>query len=261
MRRLSALFCIVTTLLALVAAPAYAATRQELHAAAEAAEDRNDWRKAFALWLEIADESGDPHAQYSVGYFLEHGKGVGQDLAQAAEWYRRAASKGRGLAQAQADLGGLYFDGRGVPQDDVQAYAWFDRAAANFEDARDDQRHAAQVMRAALAARMTKEQIAQAQRFAGDLALQNGIIDLNAEPPCKSEVPVSVQRETKPLTGIGRLKVEHVNVRVGPGTTYCLSVALLAQQSAVQVLAENGIWLQVKYDGATGWVVGGLVER
>mgnify|MGYP003352458007 CR=1 FL=1 len=32
-------------------------------------------------------------------------------------------------------------------------------------------------------------------------------------------------------------------------------------QNAVQVIAENGIWLQIKYDGATGWVVGGQVER
>ena len=108
---------------------------------------------------------------------------------------------------------------------------------------------------------MTPEQIAQAQRYAGDLALQNGIIDLIAEPPCKPEVPANVQRETKPLSGVGRLKFDQVNVRVGPGTSYCLAVVLGNFQNAVQVIAENGIWLQIRYDGATGWVVGGQVER
>jgi TPR repeat protein len=28
---------------------------------------------------------------YTLGYCFEHGKGVGEDVAKAAEWYRRAS--------------------------------------------------------------------------------------------------------------------------------------------------------------------------
>jgi TPR repeat protein len=49
-------------------------------------------------------------------------------MAQAAEWYRKAAEQGD--ADAQATLGVLYSLGQGVPHSDVEAYYWLDLAAA-----------------------------------------------------------------------------------------------------------------------------------
>src|SRR4029453_9821120 len=52
-----------------------------------------------------------------------------QDLAEAAKWYRKAATAGH--AKAQFTLGFMYFSGRlGVPRDYVQAYAWLPLAAS-----------------------------------------------------------------------------------------------------------------------------------
>ena len=56
----------------------------------------------------------------------EDGKGVPQDDAQAALWYRKAAEQGD--AGAQFFLGSLYLDGHGVPQDDAQGEAWLHKA-------------------------------------------------------------------------------------------------------------------------------------
>jgi hypothetical protein len=148
-------------------------------------------------------ESGDPSAQFKMGVSYEYGEGVPQDYAQAAVWYRKAAEQGRApseapvLAQfalavlyergqgvpqnyaqaaswyrkaadrdhrgAQAALSVLHAAGQGVPQDLVAAHMWLNIAASRssgaehtrFAEARD-----------ALAARMTPEQIAEAQRHA-----------------------------------------------------------------------------------------------
>ena len=109
--------------------------------------------------------AGDPAAQVQVGESYAAGKGVSQDLKQAAEWYRKAAEKGaisgqlhmaalyrdggkgfprdmeqaadwyrkaaeQGDPTAQATLGLLYSIGQGVPHDDVEAYFWLDLAAS-----------------------------------------------------------------------------------------------------------------------------------
>ncbi len=69
---------------------------------------------------------GKAEAQCSLGAMYEDGKGVPQDYAQAALWYRKAAEQGD--AGAQFFLGSLYLDGHGVPQDDAQGEAWLHKA-------------------------------------------------------------------------------------------------------------------------------------
>jgi TPR repeat protein len=49
-------------------------------------------------------------------------------MAQAAEWYRKAAEQGD--AGAQGTMGTLYSMGQGVEQNYVEAYYWLDLAAA-----------------------------------------------------------------------------------------------------------------------------------
>jgi len=60
--------------------------------------------------------------------YRDGGKGFPRDMAQAAEWYRKAAEQGD--ATAQASLGVLYSIGQGVPRDDIEAYFWLDLAAS-----------------------------------------------------------------------------------------------------------------------------------
>jgi localization factor PodJL len=77
--------------------------------------------------LRQASAAGDPAAQFEVAARYAEGRGVTQDLEQAAEWYRRAAEGG--LAPAQYRLGSIYEKGIGVPKDAAAAMEWYRRAA------------------------------------------------------------------------------------------------------------------------------------
>jgi hypothetical protein len=75
----------------------------------------------------IADAiGGDAVAQYNLGYDFYLGKGVRQDYAQAAQWWRMAAEQGN--PSAQNNLGLLYSEGQGVQQSYTQAVAWYSKA-------------------------------------------------------------------------------------------------------------------------------------
>jgi uncharacterized protein len=116
---------------------------------------------------------GDVGAQYQIGKMYRDGAGVVPNAAEAARWFRQAAAAG--LAQAENDLGFLYdsglglpedhaeASGRGAPQDDVAAYTWMDVAAFR---ARGTLQERCVMERDALAAKLTPEQLAEAQRRA-----------------------------------------------------------------------------------------------
>ena len=53
--------------------------------------------------------------------------GVSQDLAEAAQWLRRAAEQGH--TDAQNNLGVMYAQGHGVPRDLSEAERWLRMAA------------------------------------------------------------------------------------------------------------------------------------
>jgi TPR repeat protein len=67
-----------------------------------------------AYWYRKAADQGDADAQNNLGPLYAQGKGVSQDQAEAAYWYRKAADKGH--ATARLNLGRLYEAG-GVAQD------------------------------------------------------------------------------------------------------------------------------------------------
>ena len=72
-------------------------------------------------------ERGHTDAQYYIGFMYHAGKGVTQDLSEAARWYRMAAELG--FARAQFNLAVIIFDGYDVARDLPEAAKWF-RAAA-----------------------------------------------------------------------------------------------------------------------------------
>jgi localization factor PodJL len=67
---------------------------------------------AFGATLRSAAAKGDASAQYEIGERYAEGRGVAQNLTEAAEWFERAAK--HGLAPAQFRLGALYEKGLGV---------------------------------------------------------------------------------------------------------------------------------------------------
>ena len=115
-------------------------------------------------WYRLAAEQGHAAAQNNLGGMYLKGRGVPQDYGAAVRWYRQAVEQGN--AQAQFNLGILYDKGQGVSQDYIQAHMWVNLASA--------QGHVvAPKARDSIAKKMTPEQIADAQRLAGEWLAQH----------------------------------------------------------------------------------------
>lgn len=80
-----------------------------------------------AKWFRKAAEKGFAPAQYNLGITYQVGKGAPQDYAEAARWYLKAAEQGH--ADAQNNLGFMYQNGEGVPQDYAKTVKWWLKAA------------------------------------------------------------------------------------------------------------------------------------
>ena len=93
------------------------------------------------------------HADYEDG---QRAWDAGKHSEALREWQ---ASANNGDAKAMLALGRLYMQGLGVPQNYVQAHMWFSLAASRFEAEAVKERDA-------LAARMSAEQVAEAQKMA-----------------------------------------------------------------------------------------------
>jgi hypothetical protein len=85
-----------------------------------------DFSKALGLLLPAALK-GHPVAQHRIGVMYVLGHGVGEDLAEATRWFRKAAEQGQG--ESQYSLGLRYQLGQSVVQDNKEAARWFKLAA------------------------------------------------------------------------------------------------------------------------------------
>jgi len=129
---------------------------------AAGAYERKDFATAIAVWRPLA-EAGNAEAQTLLGAMYWSGEGVARDHKEAAKWYLRAADKG--YARAQNDIGFMYGFGEGVPpKDNVQAYKWLSLAVRNYTAKNQDRLDQATKDLAAVRARMTPAQIADAER-------------------------------------------------------------------------------------------------
>jgi TPR repeat protein len=122
-----------------------------------------DDKEAVNWWRKSA-EQGNALAQFNLGLMYRQGLGVPQDDKEAVNWYRKSAEQGN--AEAQYFLGGMYNEGQGVPQEDVYAHMWFNIAGSN------GYAHAVE-RRDTIAKRMTKEQLAEAQKLARECVRKN----------------------------------------------------------------------------------------
>ena len=111
--------------------------------------------------LRALAEQGDASVQILLGVMYDNGRGVPQDDTEAVRWYRLAANQRH--ARAQLNLGVKYRNGEGTPQDFVEAHAWANLAASQLSG---EDRDFAVRHRDDLAAQMTPDQIAEAQRRA-----------------------------------------------------------------------------------------------
>jgi len=114
----------------------------------------------------IAEPFEDALAAHNIGSTYYYGRGVPQDYAQAAAWYRKAADQGE--PSAQDALGIMYQRGHGVPQDDVQAHKWFNLAASRYRNNDKEKRDQAAKSRDEVAGGMTPAQISEAHQLASE---------------------------------------------------------------------------------------------
>lgn len=134
--------------------------RAEPRSAGEQAYARADYVRAARLLLPEAQE-GRAMAQTYLGYMYANGLGVPQDFEAAAKWLTLGAE--HDVPAAQYLLGGLYDRGQGVKHDFVMAEIWLDLAAAHAEPGN---RASWEGMRDAVAGKLTRAELAEAQRRA-----------------------------------------------------------------------------------------------
>ncbi|MBL8581343.1 MAG: SEL1-like repeat protein, partial [Rhizobiaceae bacterium] len=115
-----------------------AAATAEAPAMAEPATDASSVDAALALppisddfgpiALRDAAKAGDPKALFEVGSRYAEGRGVTTDMANAAQFYEKAAELG--FAPAQYRIGNFYEKGLGVERDIPKAKTWYQMAAS-----------------------------------------------------------------------------------------------------------------------------------
>ncbi len=129
-------------------------------------------------WYRAAAEKGFAEAQSTLGsiYFnrtihasilKKHAPPEREsDPADALKWLSLAADQGE--RQSQYLLGSLYLYGEGVPKEYIKAHMWFNIAATSrwAGDEQDQYRKNAEKERDEIAAKMSPEQLAAAERLA-----------------------------------------------------------------------------------------------
>jgi TPR repeat protein len=100
-------------------------------------------------------------AEVPLGAFSDSSRGLTEDDAEVAEWLRGSAE--RGNAEAQFNLALMLAKGQGVPTDYVAAHMWAGLAATG--SGAETREHAAG-LRAEIAARMTPDELSEAERRA-----------------------------------------------------------------------------------------------
>ena len=114
-----------------------------------------------ASWFRHAAEQGLADAQFNLGILYRTGQGVAPDWNEAVSWYRKAAAQQHVDAQLSLGLMFMHPQEQGVAPDYVEAHKWFSLAAANGSEN-------AKKNRDAVEQKLSREQIAEAQRRAGE---------------------------------------------------------------------------------------------
>jgi hypothetical protein len=129
-------------------------------------------RKEAAKWYRLAADQGYGRAMNRLARMYFNGDGVPQDYKEAIKWWRLAVDQGD--LGSQLRLGVMYEFGTGVPQDYVKSYAWYHLTRVQSKGGMTVRRSGmpdlnSEKLKAALAKKMTPEQIARGQELAREL--------------------------------------------------------------------------------------------
>ena len=149
--------------------------------------------KDIAAAIELfrkAAELGGGEAQYRLGFCYATGNGVPLNTAEAYRWFQKAAKQSQFYTFGIFDIGEVYVKGKGVPADYLQGYKWYNLASALGNEF-------AAKARDILAAKMTPDQVAEAQRLTRDFIA-------GKSPESNSSAPRNEDTGAKPaISGTG----------------------------------------------------------
>ena len=117
-----------------------------------------------AHWYEMAAKNGLKEAQFNLGILYYSGEGVIQDYSEAVKWYKLASMQG--VSSAQNNLGIMYFLGEGLAVNYLYSYMWLNLAYVGTGEQ-------TVKVRNAVAAKMTLQQIAEAQQMTRECLARN----------------------------------------------------------------------------------------
>jgi TPR repeat protein len=122
-----------------------------------------DYKEAVR-WFQLSAAQGFAAAQYNLGVMYYEGKGVAQDYKEAVRWFQLSAAQG--FASAQYNLALMYGKGQGVAQDYIKGHMWLNLAATGGDSK-------AVKGRDLVTAKLTPEQVAEAQKLARECQARN----------------------------------------------------------------------------------------
>lgn len=233
--------------------------------------ERGDYTSASELLTPQAN-AGSALAQFCLGYMNYMGVGVAQDQAQAVAWYQKAADQG--FADAQYNLGYLYLTGEGVERDVDAAVTLLDSATESGHPLAAYELGVLHEFGDGIPRDWDKAKaaykLAAADGF--QLAQQAYRRVTTTSPPIDKPVPrvpvVAAVTPAPPAASVARtatyrLKVDRVNLRKGPGSSFDI-VDILPKGTLLRRLGTQGDWSHLQLQGGLGpegWLVTRFLER
>lgn len=120
--------------------------------------------KEALYWLNRAEKLSDPDAQSLLALMYINGEGVPQDFQKAFSLSLAAAEQGDVFSQLR--VGSLLFVGQGAPRNLVESHKWINLGLSALPASSSEQRKKASELLGLISEKMTKLQVAEAQRLA-----------------------------------------------------------------------------------------------
>lgn len=200
--------------------------------------DRGDYETALKEWRPLA-ERGDARAQFNLGIIHFNAQSVPHDPIKTVQWYRAAADQGYG--PAQAGLAFMYETGQGILQNYIEAYKWLTLAARSGVEGDD--------ARKTLAAKMTAEQISEAEQAAA--LWQPLIAETTPDPRGESGALAASKAPTREQIREAQRRLAELGFDVGPAD----GIAGPRTQAAIRDYQDqNGL-------SGTGAITADLITR
>jgi len=237
---------------------------KKVHKNAEKAMSQGNFAIAYCLWEPIA-KTGDPKAQFNIGWMYHNGYGLAISDTTALAWWLKSAEQG--YVDSFYTLADLYLAGFGVDKDLDIAMGWYIAAAEYGHEASLEIIHELPNRTDKLGKKYFNMLIEDhwflrsAKR--GDKQSLSILLALAHNKDKKKQQYLSqILKENWALFGNKmQVKVARANVRRGPGKQFKIVKSLSKGQPLIK-LSSKGNWVQIAIEGSgkIAWVFKSLIK-